>query len=368
METKSYLIFTLHDLLYGIDTLAVQEIFSLPELTPIAEAPYEIIGGLNLRGKLLPVMDLDLRLGQQPQPYTLNHSVIVLELHGIKVGIIVNEVQEVLSIDPIAIEGKIAYGKLEAAQAQFTEGVAKVESKLIVLLNPEHLLFQPTLAPATTPRSASEVPEPLLVPQALVAQGLETSTNFERLRRLSSFYALACPDATSEEREIFRARANNLMQPTENSDFSGLMPLAVVGLNGEYFGLGLEVVREFTSVRTVTPIPCCPSHIIGNMNLRGEIVTLVDVRKALNLPLKPTEKGAKAMVIHIDDLVAAVLVDDVFDVTYLHASEITAVPTAVQSGSEEYLQGTAHFGEKMLGILDLPKILMQGGLMVDEII
>jgi purine-binding chemotaxis protein CheW len=360
------LIFTLHDLLYGVDTLAVQEIFSLPELTPIAEAPYEIVGGLNLRGKLLPVMDLDLRLGQHPQPYSLSHSVIVLELHGIKVGIIVNEVQEVLNIDATAIEGKIAYGKLETAQAQFMEGIAKVESKLIVLLNPEQLLFQPTLAPSTPNPKPGEAPAAILAPQAWMAQGLETPTHLEPFRRLSNFYALSCPDATPQEREIFRARADSLMQPAENSDFSGLMPLAVVGLNGEYFGLALEVVREFTNVRTVTPVPCCPPHIVGNMNLRGEIVTLVDVRKTLNLPFKPTDKASKAMIIHINDLIAAVLVDEVFDVTYLHASEITAVPTAVQSGSEEYLQGTVHFGEKLLGILDLPKILMQGGLVVDE--
>jgi len=59
-------------------------------------------------------------------------------------------------------------------------------------------------------------------------------------------------------------------------------------------------------------------------------------------------------------------VDDVFDVMNLQPSEIHAVPSAVQSLSEEYLKGTAPYGEKMLSILDLPKILTQGALTVNE--
>jgi len=194
----------------------------------------------------------------------------------------------------------------------------------------------------------------------------ENYSSLEKLSILNSFYVVCCPSATPEERAIFRERALDLRQSTESSDFTGLMPLAVIGLNGEYFGLDLEVVREFTNIHNVTPIPCCPAHVVGNMNLRGEIVTLVDVRSALNMPLSAASTSSKAIVIHVDDLVAGLPVDEVFDVIYLRPSEVRPVPAAVHSVSDEFLRGTAPYFEKMLSILDLPKILTNGGLMVEE--
>jgi purine-binding chemotaxis protein CheW len=64
MASKPYLIFDLGDSQYGIDASLVKEIFPLPELAPVPEAPTDIIGILNLRGEVLPVMHLGLRLGR----------------------------------------------------------------------------------------------------------------------------------------------------------------------------------------------------------------------------------------------------------------------------------------------------------------
>lgn len=183
---------------------------------------------------------------------------------------------------------------------------------------------------------------------------------------LGSFYDVCCPNATPKERAIFRERAEKLRRSTESSDFTKMIPLAVIGLNGEYFGLDLQVVREFTDIRNVTPIPCCPPHIVGNMNLRGEIVTLIDIRSVLNMPLAAPGTASKAIVIHVDEVVAGVPVNEVFDVTYLRASDVAPVPAAVQMGGSEYLLGTAPYSEKMLSILDLPKIFTKGELAVNE--
>ena len=110
--------------------------------------------------------------------------------------------------------------------------------------------------------------------------------------------------ASPEERATFRERAENLRRTAESEDFAGLIPLAVIGLNGEYLGLDLDTVREFTDdISKITPIPCCPPHIVGNINLCGEIVTLVDVREVLNLPIAGTNQASKVMVVRMKDLV-----------------------------------------------------------------
>jgi purine-binding chemotaxis protein CheW len=145
-----------------------------------------------------------------------------------------------------------------------------------------------------------------------------------------------------------------------------LIPLVVVGLNGEYFGVELVVLQEFAEIHHVTPVPCCPQHIIGDMNLCGDILTLVDIRHVFKVPGVGVGSTAKAMVVHLNDLLAGVLVDEVFDVMYLRATDITTVPVALQAESKEYLKGTAPYGGKMLSILDVPTLLASEDFVVNE--
>jgi purine-binding chemotaxis protein CheW len=370
---KPYLIFDLHGLLYGVNALLVQEIFLLPELTPVVEAPHDVVGIINLRGKILPVIDLYLRLGHQPQAYCLSHSVIVLEWQGVRIGMIVNQVHEVKNIDPESVEGEITYGQNNQIHSGLIAGVTKVNTDVIVLLNHERLLrhTQPLAA------SLSDISENTLIPEQngkeLNGQFTESSQAFAQSSPLSSFQIGFCPTATPQEKAVFRERMQNLIRPIDSWDASGLIPLAVVGLNGEYFGLDLEFVHEFTNIHNLTPIPCCPPHIIGNMNLRGEIVTLIDIRSALNMstdidPKRSTgaDIAAKAMVVHVNDLIVGVKVDQVFDVMYLRPSDVMPVPIAVRLGSDEYLRGTAPYDGKMLSLLNLPKILLQEDWIVNQ--
>lgn len=360
MESKTYLIFSLHGLHYGVDALLVQEIFQLPELAPISEAPDDIVGILNLRGKVVPVMHLDLRLGHQFQECCLSDSVVVLKWEGLQIGIIVNQVHEVKQISLEAI-AEVSYGRVKETKSRFITDIAKVDTNMIMLVNHQNLLCD------------ADITELSLLDEFTSSYDFndeeinlfQENQNIETLKR-GSFYDICCPNATPREREIFCERAKNLRQRTDNSDFNGLIPLAVIGLNDEYFGLNLQTVREFSKIRNITPIPCCPDHIIGNINLRGEIVTLVDIRKVLNMPLADIKSSSKAIVIQVDDIVAGLHVDEVFDVMYLQPSSVTPVPTAAHSSNGEYLRGNAPYQEKMLSILDLSKILVTGGLIVNE--
>ncbi|MBD1901733.1 chemotaxis protein CheW [Trichocoleus sp. DQ-A3] len=350
MEYKQYIIFSLNASLYGVEAFSVQEIFFLPELTPIVEAPPEMVGVLNLRGEILPVMDLHFRLGYGFPEYRLMDSVIVLVCQGFRFGIIVNEVHDVQKIYTNAIAADFSYKREIANQPNFVTGIAKLEADIVMLLNPEKLL------------QFSEKIETLITGKKSLNPEIKADIAFVSHQESRLFFS----NKTSEEKAIFQERAENLRRQAENQDFTGSRPMAVINLNNEYFGVDLGNVREFTDIRKVTPIPCCPPYIVGNMNLRGEILTLIDIRGVLNLPLGNLENTAKAMVACIDDLVAGLIVDEVLDVMYLHLSEMMPVPAAARSVKEEYLRGTVAYGEKMIAILELPKILMQAGLMVDE--
>ena len=109
MEAQNFIICSLNNSFYGIEASVVKEIFYLPELTFVAEAPFDIVGVLNLRGDILPVMDLYICLGQQPQNYQLTDSIVVLNWEGFQVGVIVNQVHEVQSIAAKEITTNLSY-------------------------------------------------------------------------------------------------------------------------------------------------------------------------------------------------------------------------------------------------------------------
>jgi purine-binding chemotaxis protein CheW len=139
-----------------------------------------------------------------------------------------------------------------------------------------------------------------------------------------------------------------------------------VGLGGEYFGFGLETVYEFTEIHKITPIPCCPPHIVGNINLRGEIVTLININNVVDLPMKAVRSQPQAVVVRLDQRVAGIAVDDIFDVTYIHPSQVSAAPVALHSAKDEYLQGVAPYQDKMMSIINLSKLLTSEVLIVNE--
>ncbi|MEG4812112.1 chemotaxis protein CheW [Microcoleus sp. F8-D3] len=374
METKPYLIFEQNGFLCGIEACYIREIFFLPELTAIAEAPQDIVGAIDLRGEILPVMDLNLRFGYVWQEYSVTDSTIVIEWQESKVGIIVNQVREVKELSEDVITPQLSYGRENSeASHHFVAGLARCEADIVMLLNLDRLIrYSPKkseeswrVSPnnAGSEETAGEEDTEDLQLQINAKLSGKNSKN-------SSNRHVFCPQATLEEKAIFQSRANHLRRRGEGENDAAInISLAVFVLNGEYFGIHLDLVREFTDINQVTPVPCTPDRIVGNINLRGEIVTLIDIRSVLNMSVNMSDAAnylSKAIVVEVADLVAGIVVDEILDIIYLNVSEIAAVPTALYSVNREYLRGTAIYGEKMMAILNLQKLLTKGGVVVDE--
>lgn len=341
---------------YGVEAMAVREILALPALTPLDETPHDVVGMLNLRGSLIPVFDLDRRLGRAAEPYRLSDRLVVLEWEDRRVGMIVHDVHGVKLIDPGAIE--------ESHACRFT-GIAKIEEGLVMLLRLDRLLALPEIDPAadeTTRRGDGVVPD---VARVEVSAGGRQRHEGEP------------GDGPGEtERALFQERARVLARPVETQDISDLRPLAVVRLSDEPFGIDLGAVREFSPLRQVTPVPCCPPHVVGQMNLRGDILTLVEIRGVLGLPAAdggirrslsaPPSREASVMVVQAGQLTCGVLVDEVLDVVYLRPDEIIEVPVAVRALAHDFVTGTAPFCGRLLTLLDLSRLLARGDLVVNE--
>ncbi|HEY9834894.1 MAG TPA: chemotaxis protein CheW [Stenomitos sp.] len=395
MENKQYLTFRWHNRQYGIEATLVQELFPLPELTLIPEPPIELIGILNLRGQLVPVMHLDLLQGQPFKGCNLSDYVIAVQWEGLHFALVVHQVREMLELPSEWIRSEISDNLLGDINPAFISGVAQVEANYILLLNIKTLMsqFDEVLTLSWNAQSQLDViaqspihpfesstivapvqdgnPEPK--PSLNREKPDEFFQPINQIQKnnnspaLLSFYDLYCPHVTPEEKAVFRERADNLKPPLEHLQVvNEIIPLAVIGFGNEYFGLDLALVKEFTDISNLTPIPGCPNHIVGNMNLRGEIVTLIDIRKILNLPTSPIRIDSPAVVVQVDDIVAGLSVDQVLEMVYLNSDDIVSPPNVLSDGGETYIRGTTLFQEKTLKVLDLTQLFTQGELVVNE--
>jgi purine-binding chemotaxis protein CheW len=126
---------------YGVRISSVREIVRVPEITAVPSAPETVEGVINLRGKIIPVMDLRKRFGQAEIQPDKKNRILVVELDHKLVGLIVNAASEVLKIAPSEIEPP---GNLFAeGESGYVTGVGKLKGRLIILLDIAKLLQRP---------------------------------------------------------------------------------------------------------------------------------------------------------------------------------------------------------------------------------
>jgi purine-binding chemotaxis protein CheW len=133
-----YLTFTLEDNTYGIPIRYVTEIIGIQNVTEVPETPDFIKGIINLRGKIVPLIDVRLKFGKEEIPYTERTCIIVVEINDAQVGLIVDKVDDVLTIEneEIALPPPDRVG----FENRYIEGIGKAKDTVQLLLNTEKLL------------------------------------------------------------------------------------------------------------------------------------------------------------------------------------------------------------------------------------
>lgn len=137
-----YLTFKLGEEEYGLEILKVQEIIQMQDVTRVPKTPESVRGVINLRGKVIPVIELRRKFGMQPHEDTEKTCIIVVQIiddqHAMTMGIIIDEVKEVLDIDAGSIEETPAFG--ETNGTDFIMGMGKVGDNVKMLLDINNVL------------------------------------------------------------------------------------------------------------------------------------------------------------------------------------------------------------------------------------
>jgi purine-binding chemotaxis protein CheW len=137
-QKGKFLTFSLENEFYGIEIMYVTEIIGIQAVTEVPELPGYIKGIINLRGKIIPVMDVRLRFRKEPREYNDRTCIIVIDIKGISVGLIVDNVSEVLSISEENIVPPPELSK--GFNNRYIKGIGKVDKDVKLLLDCEKLL------------------------------------------------------------------------------------------------------------------------------------------------------------------------------------------------------------------------------------
>lgn len=128
-------------------------------------------------------------------------------------------------------------------------------------------------------------------------------------------------------------------------------------LENETYGINVMQVQEVLRYTEIAPVPGAPPYVIGIINLRGNVVTVIDTRNRFGLQPAELTDNTRIVIIEADKHVVGILVDAVAEVVYLRESEIETAPNVGNDESAKFIQGVCNKNDQLLILVDLDKLL-----------
>jgi chemotaxis signal transduction protein len=235
LKDESQLVtFLLKDEEFGFDIMSVQEIIRLPKMAKVPRTPAYVDGIANLRGVVLPVIDMRTRFGMERAQETDRTRVLVVDIDGVKTGLRVDRVKQVTRVTRSEIEPPPS--AIRGTSSDYLEGVVKLDNgqRIVMALNAAHVC-EIGVTRKTSTNSA--------------AAGSETAHGEVAAK-------LTTADADVQKVVTFR-------------------------IAKEEFAFHMEHVREILRVQTPNQVPDVPDYVLGVLTVRGQILPVIDLRRLL---------------------------------------------------------------------------------------
>ena len=324
------LLFDFLDTRYALPARAIEGVHGRPSLSAAQDLPPYFAGLMNLHGEIVPVVDLARRFGRSTQPCRPDQSVLVLREDALVIAILADRLIDLVDIPDNSVE---PYFQVEGAALNYSptviRGYAQAQEGVAILLDASalvRLMFDVTL-------QASPEGDP---PPDFIA---------------------ASPGDPDQLRLRTQQLANPPVVPEERPD-----GYALVVINQSRFAIDLRRVIEFAHLGSYTPVPCCPDHILGCINLRGSIITVLDV--APILLGTPSKDSREVAILELAGQRVALAVHAVSDVNSYPASATTEL--SGQAFGHPHARRLLRIGDDVAEVLDLDALLREGLLEVKE--
>lgn len=144
----------------------------------------------------------------------------------------------------------------------------------------------------------------------------------------------------------------------ENSDDS-IVQWVTFHLENEKYGIKVMQVQEVLRMTEIAPVPGAPHFVLGIINLRGNVVTVIDTRRRFGLPDVENDDETRIVIVEANNNVVGILVDSVAEVVDLRMSEVETAPNVGNDESSKYIQGVSSRDDELLILVDVNKLLSE---------
>ncbi|SMP45183.1 purine-binding chemotaxis protein CheW [Desulfonatronum zhilinae] len=317
-EEELLVTFKLVDEEFAIDIMQVQEIIRITEITSVPKAPHFVKGVMSLRNRLLPIVDLRARFGMAAEQETAVETgddddidarrIVVLDLQGVLTGVQVDSVSEVLRLPKSSIEQPPSI--IEAEDASRLKGVGKLNKgeRLLMLLDAERLLSD---------KERKEV-------------------------------AAAAGCAARETRKA---------ATQESEDETQLVCFKVAQ---EEYGIHIMRVQEIIRIEEITSVPKAPTFVEGIVNLRGNVLPVIDMRTRFGLARDERTEQNRIVVVNIQGKTTGIIVDSVSEVLRMVRTHIEPPPMVLSVETDRrFIEGLGKLdnGKRIIILLNVDAIL-----------
>ena len=167
-----------------------------------------------------------------------------------------------------------------------------------------------------------------------------------------------------ERRRILRERSRELArEDSAATTAADWLQVVEFDLAGERYGVELKSVREVCMLKELTPVPGTPGFVLGIINLRGEIRTVIDLKKFFELPCKGITELNKIIMLHVDGMELGILADFILGVRAVPVASLQPTLPTLTGVRGDYLRGLTH---DRLVVLDAAKLLASDRIIVNE--
>ncbi|MEI0531850.1 chemotaxis protein CheW [Brachyspira pilosicoli] len=151
-------------------------------------------------------------------------------------------------------------------------------------------------------------------------------------------------------------------QPIENNenkvDVENSINLVTFKLGNNEYAIDIMQAKEIIKMEKITLIPNAPDYVEGVINLRGNIIPIVDLKKRFNLEENEGEKNTGIIIVKIDDVDMGIIIDAISKVVSISTSNIQPPPPMLSGIGQKYIKGVAKLEDKLLVVLDLEKLIV----------
>lgn len=131
-------------------------------------------------------------------------------------------------------------------------------------------------------------------------------------------------------------------------------------LDDETYGINVMQVQEVLRYTEIAPVPGAPTYVLGIINLRGNVVTVIDTRQRFGLQSAELTDNTRIVIIEAEKQVVGILVDSVAEVVYLRQSEIETAPNVGNEETAKFIQGVCNKNNELLILVELDKLMSEG--------